>query len=440
MGVVDVYVDGVKAGSINENNPYWAWQKSWTSDLFAAGNHSLRLVYASGVGMMDLDSIEVITPTILSAGVYDDANAAISYSGSANWAAMTTPNGPYLDTWHFSNATGVSIQAAFNGPQFKLTYLAGPDLGIADVYVDSVKVDSINQYNPYWAWQKIWVSNLLPSEEHNLRIVYVSGGSMLDIDSLEVMTPNILATGVYDDANSAINYSGSWADVAASSGPYLNTWRYTNTFGDSAQFDFTGRQVKLTYLAGPDMGVVDVYVDGVKAGSINENNPYWAWQKSWTSDLFAAGNHSLRLVYASGVGMMDLDSIEVITPTILSAGVYDDANAAISYNGSGNWAATTTPDGPYLDTWHFTNTIGNSVQVAFNGGQFKLTYLAGPDLGIADVYVDGVKVTSINQNSATWDWQTNWTSDVLPAGDHSVRIVYASGGSMLSLDAFTMMP
>jgi hypothetical protein len=120
--------------------------------------------------------------------------------------------------------------------------------------------------------------------------------------------------------------------------------------------------------------------------------------------------------------------------------VYDDVNPAISYGGSGNWAATTTPDGPYLDTWHYTNTLGNSVQVAFNGRQFKLTYLAGPDLGTADIYVDGVKVDSIDQNSTTWDWQTNWTSDVLSVGDHSVRIVYASGGSMLSLDAITVMP
>ncbi len=70
----------------------------------------------------------------------------------------------------------------------------------------------------------------------------------------------------------------------------------------------------------------------------------------------------------------------------------------------------------------------------------KLTYLAGPELGIVDVYIDGVKVTSLNQYNADWIWQATWTSDLLTAGNHTLRIVYASGGSMVSLDSLTVMP
>ena len=386
--------------------------------------------------MMSLDSVAVITPDILSTGVYDEGNPAISYSGS--WGSVITPGGPYLDTWRYTNTIGDFGELVFNGRQIKLTYLAGPsNLGVVDVYVDGVKVGTIDQYSFYWAWQKIWVSDLFPAGDHSLRLVYASGGGMVNLDAIEVITPDILSTGVYDEGNPAISYSGAWGALVTPGGPYLDTWRYTNTITDSVQVSFNGRQFRLTYLAGPELGIANIYVDGALAASLNQYSATWDWQKTWISDLFPAGDHSLRIVYASGVGMLNLDAIEVMTPVILSSGVYDDADPAISY--SGVWGSVVTPGGPYLDTWRYTNTVGDSAQVGFNGQQFKLAYLAGPDLGIADIYVDGVKVASIDQSSGTWQWQVTWTSDLLPAGNHILRIVFASGG-MVNIDELTVLP
>jgi hypothetical protein len=62
---------------------------------------------------------------------------------------------------------------------------------------------------------------------------------------------------------------------------------------------------------------------------------------------------------------------------------------------------------------------------------------------VVDVYVDGIKVGSLDQASAGWDWQRTWTSDLLGVGDHSLRLVYASGPSswsFVSLDALTVDP
>jgi hypothetical protein len=83
------------------------------------------------------------------------------------------------------------------------------------------------------------------------------------------------------------------------------------------------------------------------------------------------------------------------------------------------------------------------VQLSFSGEQLQLAYRAGPTAGQVDVYIDGVKVATIVQTSATWMWQKTWTSELLAAGEHSLRLVYASGASgssFASLDRITVDP
>jgi hypothetical protein len=316
--------------------------------------------------------------------------------------------------------------------------------GAVDVYVDGAKVATLNQSSPFWEWQKTWTSDLLPAGTHNLRLVYASRNgevSFTSLDSIEVIeSPTVLTNGKYDDANAALSYIGRWEDMTGVSGPYLDTLRYSYYPGSAAQMAFTGRQIKLTYLSGSGAGLVDVYVDGAKVGSLDQSSTTWAWQKSWTSDLFPSGTHNLRLVFASG-GFMSLDSIEVITePVLLTAGTFDDAQAAFTYDGS--WLTMTGATGPYDGTLHYTYGIGDSAQVAFTGQQIQLSYLASPDSGLVDVYIDGIKVTSIDQHSDVWEWQKTWTSEVLSAGDHSLQLVYISGPSTwsyISLDAITVI-
>jgi hypothetical protein len=217
--------------------------------------------------------------------------------------------------------------------------------------------------------------------------------------------------------------------------------RYTTRFGNDAQVNFNGRQIKLTYLACPFSGSVDVFVDGVKVSTINQYSANWEWQKTWTSDLLPAGDHSLRIVYASGGSIVSGDAIPGISPAvILSTGDYDEADPAFSYEGG--WLTMEAVTGPYAGTLHYSFGLGETAQVNFNGRQIKLTYLAAPTAGIVDVYVDGVKVIIIDQSSANWDWQKTWTSDLLPAGDHSLRIVHTSEGSNSfgNVDAVTVMP
>ena len=55
------------------------------------------------------------------------------------------------------------------------------------------------------------------------------------------------------------------------------------------------------------------------------------------------------------------------------------------------------------------------------------------------MYVDGLKVGTLNEYSAIYMPQMAWTSDVLSAGVHTVRLVHKTG-SMINIDAVQVMP
>ena len=439
-GSVDVYVDSVKVATIDQYNSYWDMQKTWTSDLFAEGDHSLRVVHASG-DFTTVDGLTVIaTPVTLSDGVYDDANSALSYAGRWFTLEGIVPDA-YANTLRYSTTIGNETQVNFSGQQIKLTYLASPISSSVDVYVDGDKITTINQYSIYWEWQKTWTSDLLGAGDHSLRIVHASG-DLAAIDAITVVTaPVALTTGVYDDAHAAFGYEGMWYTLEGIPEAYAGTLRYATVVGNDMQMNFNGRQIKLSYLISPLSGSIDVYVDGDKVTTLDQYSSYWEWQRTWTSDLLSAGDHSLRIVYAGEGSIVSIDAITVVTsPVILSEGEYDDANAAFSYEG--RWQTMEGVTGPYGDTLHYSINIGDAVEVAFHGQQVTLSYLAAPTGGVVDVYVDGVKVVTLDQYSASWDWQTTWTSDPLTAGDHSLRVVFVSGGagSFGNIDAITAIP
>jgi hypothetical protein len=263
----------------------------------------------------------------------------------------------------------------------------------------------------------------------------------VSIDALTVIgTPVAQASGVYDDADPAFGYEGRWFTLEGIAEASAGTLRYSVTPDYDTQVTFAGRQVKLTYLATPSSGNADIYVDGAKVATLNQYSENWDWQNVWTSDLFADGVHSLRVVHASG-GFVNIDALTVLaSPVLLTDGMYDDFDPAFSYQG--RWKMMEAVTGPYSDTLHYSMGLGEATQVSFSGQQVTLTYLAAPTAGVVDVYIDGVKVMTIEQYSDSWNWQQTWTSDVLAAGDHSLRVVFASGssGSFGNVDAVTVIP
>jgi hypothetical protein len=432
-GVTDVYVDDVKVASLDAYSETFGWQATWTSGVLTSGLHTVRFVHASGA-YTDIDAIEVLAtlPTSLLPGKADDIDLLWSYSG--DWTTYNG-SGPSSNTLHYSSTIGDSAQIVISGgQQIKLTYVTGPNRGVTDVYIDDVKVASIDANSPILHWQKTWSSDVLTSGLHTLRFVHVSG-AYSDIDAIEVLaTPASLLPGISDDANALWTYTGDWWTYDGA-GPYSDTLHYSTTVGDSAQIMVGGsQQIKLTYVTGYDRGVIDVYVDEVKYASIDANSPIFSLQKTWTSGVLTSGYHKVRFVHASGA-VTDIDAIEAIavfaTPSLLP-GIADDVDSLWSY--SGDWTIY-AGGGPYLNSLHYSITVGDSAQIVINGSQqIKLTYVTGYNRGVTDVYVDDIKVASLDAYSPLFSLQKTWLSGVLTSGLHTVRFVHASG-AVTDIDA-----
>ena len=91
-------------------------------------------------------------------------------------------------------------------------------------------------------------------------------------------------------------------------------------------------------------------------------------------------------------------------------------------------------------TMHDTSTVGDYAELLFNGTKSTLTFVKDFNRDSIDVYVDDVKVDTINSNAASLLWQQTYASPVLTTGDHTVRFVHAGRGSYIEIDAITILP
>jgi hypothetical protein len=227
---------------------------------------------------------------------------------STNWYTYSGP-GPAGDTLHFAFTPGESLLFSFSGQQFELTYTQMADRGVLDVYVDEVKVGTLDESGT-GAWQQTWTSEVLPAGEHNVRLVQTSSSGVVDIDAIEIIpTASVLEAGTHDDADPAWHYSTYWYTYNGP-GPYADTMHFSINPKDEALVSFNGSQFSLTYTAMPDRGTLDVFIDGVKVATLDENGA-GAWQQTWTSDLYASGLHTVRLVHAAGP-ITDIDAITIL--------------------------------------------------------------------------------------------------------------------------------
>jgi hypothetical protein len=423
-GGVDVYIDNVNVGTLNEYNPTLVWQKTWASPHVTDGTHTLKLVHTSGT-YVDIDAIEILQVTPLRSGKYDDIHSAWAYIG--DWGAYTG-SGPFNNTMHYSATTGDYATLTFQGTQFTLTHTGYANRGQIEVYVDNHLEGTLDEYNPTLVWQKTANSpSSVTNDTHILKLVHFSG-AYIDIDAIQIIGE------VIDDADGAWTYSGNWTAYTGT-GPLNDTMHYSATIGDFATLDFQGSQFILTYAGYTNRGGLDVLVDNVNVGTLNEYNSTLAWQSTWISSHFTNVAHTLKLVHASGA-YVDIDAIEILQVTPLGSGTYDDTNSAWAY--VGNWTAY-TGTGPLNDTMHYSATIGDFATLVFQGTNFILTYTGSTNRGQVEVYIDNVLKGTINENNPTLVWQKPANGPSPVTNDtHVLKLVHFSG-AYVDIDAIQII-
>lgn len=263
--------------------------------------------------------------------------------------------------------------------------------------------------------------------------------------------------GIYDDRNSLITYTGSWVNQSIAK-DYARTEKYSNKTGSSASFTFTGDTISVAFRGYTTLGKLNVAIDGANIGTINEYTKTQTYQKKWTSGNLGSGPHTIVLTHSTGTYVI-LDYLQVsntgvipqstsvftptaapqsttIPPTSLPAagiGTYDDTSSLIAYSGS--WVAQTTT-GNYLNTEHYSQLIGDTATLKFDGNSASVIYRTYPtNVGKMNVFIDGTLAATVDQYAATSTKQNKWTSGVLSSGTHTITVSHVTGTYIL-LDGF----
>jgi bacillolysin len=447
-GLADLYIDNTLITRLNQYSAASELGKTWGSSLLSSGTHTLELRYVSGQpagATVSVDALIVPDTTPMSAGMHEDTDLAMTYIG--NWTARSG-TGDRSGTRHDTNdPAGASVVIPFHGTHISILYASYPGYrGNADIYIDGVKQTVLNQYALFLLYQTPWTSDYLALGNHVLRVNFLPGqdpDKYFHIDAVAVSTADPLTTvgpGTYDDMydtsdplnNPYIDYIGSWAYFPQATGHYNNTRHETAVNDAKVRFPFHGTQVSLVYSGYPTRGKGDIYIDNQYVATLDQKTATWQVGLHWNSPVLSIGDHVLEFRYVNGqpVGAnIVLDEFIVkdsSTVTYLLPGIHDDTDIGIDY--SGNWTAR-TGTGDRNGTRHDTNDpAGASAVIPFHGTHISILYASYPGYrGNADIYIDSVKQTVLNQYALFLLYQTPWTSDYLTLGDHILQVNFLPG-------------
>jgi hypothetical protein len=103
----------------------------------------------------------------------------------------------------------------------------------------------------------------------------------------------------FDDKDGRFVYSSSWQDTVKKAA-YGGSYKLTTVNGSYVTFAFTGQSFSILYKGGPSYRKMDVYVDNVLVGAINEKSS-GAFQSRWDypGQPLASGSHTLKLVFVT---------------------------------------------------------------------------------------------------------------------------------------------
>ena len=250
---VNVYVDNILVGTIDQQEQPQVWQKRWDyTGLLASGPHTLKLVFVSPGGKGSLDAV-IVRST--------EAPAPVSPSPTTTSIPPTT----------IATETVVPMSPTPTATSIPPT--------------DTVTASPIPSSSTPTATSVPPTSTVEPTTQPALEIIY-------------------------DDRDSAFAYSG-WLSVGNLQA-YGSSFRLATTYGSVATLEFTGQSLSVLYKSGPDYRKVNVYVDDIWVGTIDQYEQPQVWQKRWDyPGQLTPGAHTLKLVFVSPGGKGSIDAVIV---------------------------------------------------------------------------------------------------------------------------------
>lgn len=412
----------------------------------------------------------------LSEESYTVVNANPSEEGiQVNGGFLNTGANGYIegnvegDEWYMGDA-GNSISFTFTGTAIKVISSKNADLGIADIYIDDNLVASADLYHAEWIKQQvIYENNALSTGSHTIKVECSgrknsdSSGSIVIVDAFSYVKGDSGENQEWitlDNTAPEISYTGNF------NGVFDGTYQGNVTFYETATFEFKGTGIEIISSKNNDMGISEVYIDGILQGEIDYYNQSFIHQQSlFKKEGLENKKHSVEIKKTAKLnesaipgagGLVSIDCIKYLG--VKESEADPDESKFVTVNAAaGNQGIST--DGGFLnkgasgyidgniegDEWYLS--AGNSITFSFSGSRIKIIAGTNSDMGIANIYLDGQKVDEIDCYSSSWiKGNVLYDSGKLADQEHTVKMECSGNKNPLSTnniivcDAFQYVP
>lgn len=260
------------------------------------------------------------------------------------------------------------------------------------------------------------------------------------VTTVEETSPTVQFTGDWHSSKSPSDSGGSIAFLYSTG---------------SVSMQFTGTSIALMIRTTPSSGISEVVIDQRAVATVDQYSAAVTYrQLAFESAALTPGTHSIsvrrtgsRNPASSGTNVV-LDAFIVgdstkspVTLPVVGTGVHEDTAPAISFSGVWRDLASGSDSGGGS---RYLNAEG-SASLAFTGKAVAWVSRLSASAGIADVYLDDVKVATVDRYSATDVYQkTVFERRDLTDAPHVIRVVWTgranarSGGTNLLVDNFSV--
>jgi trimeric autotransporter adhesin len=436
-----IHATALKSGSVNLKTISANTSLSNTGNnvrikLVDSTKDSKPIGYTAAVKSIEIDEALLYT---LKAGKYEENNAAFSYVGSWKKDSHTSYSGGSV---FYSTTPGNYITFKFTGTGFRWFSPANPKRGIAKITIDGTPYTK-DTYNATQVYSKNVFEKIgLTYGTHTVKIEVTSSKSSLAqtytqaIDYIEILNePPVLTAGKYEESNAAFTYAGSWKKDSHTSYSGGSVF-YSTTPGNYITFKFTGTGFRWFSPANPKRGIAKITIDGTPYTKDTYNATQVYSKNVFEKIGLTYGTHTVKIEVTSSKSSLAqtytqaIDYIEILNePPVLTAGKYEESNAAFTYAGSWKKDSHTSYSGGSV---FYSTTPGNYITFKFTGTGFRWFSPANPKRGIAKITIDGTPYTKDTYN-ATQVYSKNVFEKIgLTYGTHTVKIEVTSSKSSLA--------
>lgn len=317
-----------------------------------------------------------------------------------------------------------------------------------DVYLYPPNATTTN-YNSSDYVTEVAFSNHIGTSETFTYIAEVGGKYYLDVNQingsapyqlmLEIQKSNQETENIIENDDSSIIYSGNWSHITQSENSG-STISYSKEKGASIEYTFNGTGVKLVSKTYRDRGLADIFIDGILIDTID----LYTYNVTYKNEVFKKtdlvnSSHTIKIVVkgeknpqSSGISVF-LDSLIIVQselPPVPTEELIEDNNESIIYSGNWTHIQQTQNSGENIS---YSKEKGATVEYTFKGTGVIILSKTYKDRGLADVYIDGQFIETIDLYTSSVAFQKEiFNKDNLTNNFHTIKIVVKGEKNQLS--------